>query len=879
MYTGSRILFPVVIVSLLLCVLLLNAIGVSCARGGKEEASLTLSCGTNGGMDADGRNWDSDSKYLGSGESKTVRATFQDPSLLSQVPYMDARVFTKEFSYKFPITSKKRYWVRFHFYPSTYPGFNISNSYFSVAANDINLLSNFSAAITAQALTQAYIVREYSLAPVDSDSLTITFKPSDKYPGSFAFVNGIELVPTPDLFDSATMVGFSDQSFDASSGNMQTMFRLNVGGNYIPANNDSGGLLRTWYDDVPYLFGAAIGLNAVLSKKIKVDYKDLPDYAAPVDVYRTGRSMGPDKAVNLGYNLTWLFQVDANFTYVMRLHFCEVEFERINQRVFNIYINNQTAQVDPPADIIAWTGDKGVPTYKDYSIYIDDKPGDEQIILAIGPSLDTKPEYFNSILNGLEIFKIDTSKNLAGPNPQVSDMLSKAELTSTKSFSNESSSSTIQVIGGAAGGAAAIGLVAAICIVVYQRKKRVPGTDTHTSSWLPIYGHSQTSGTKSTISGKSNPSSHLSAMAQGLCRRFSLPEIRQATKNFDESYVIGVGGFGKVYKGVLDGKLKVAIKRSNPSSEQGVNEFVTEIEMLSKLRHKHLVSLIGFCEQDEEMCLVYDYMALGTLREHIYNIKKPHLSWKQRLEICIGAARGLHYLHTGAKYTIIHRDVKTTNILLDENWVAKVSDFGLSKTGPNMEHGHVSTVVKGSFGYLDPEYFRRQQLTEKSDIYSFGVVLFEVLCARPALNPSLPKEQVSLADWALSNTRKGTLENIIDPHLKGKIIPECMKKFSDTAEKCLSDNGIDRPSMGDVLWNLEFCLQLEENSSSDGSSSRSSRRGGSDESSEDLSLRNRPQLHISSLSLGSDSDLDEEPEEVDTNNTAIFSQIVNPTGR
>ncbi|KAK2637851.1 hypothetical protein Ddye_025646 [Dipteronia dyeriana] len=879
MYTGSRILLPVVVASLLLCVLLLNANGVSCAGGGKEEASLALSCGTNGGTDADGRKWDSDSKYLSSGESKTVRATFQDPSLLSQIPYMDARVFTKEFSYKFPITSKKRYWVRFHFYPSTYPGLNISNSYFSVAANDINLLSNFSTAITAQALTQAYIVREYSLAPMDSDSLTITFKPSDKYPGSFAFVNGIELVPSPDLFDSATMVGYSDQSFDAGSGNMQTMFRLNVGGNYVPANNDSGGLLRTWYDDVPYLFGAASGVNAELNAKIKVDYKDLPDYAAPVDVYRTGRSMGPDKTVNLGYNLTWLFQVDANFTYVMRLHFCEVEFERINQRVFNIYINNQTAQVEPPADIIGWTGDKGVPTYKDYSIYIDNKPGDEQIILAMRPSPDSKPEYFDSLLNGLEIFKMDTSKSLAGPNPQLSDMLFKAELTNTKSFSNENSSSNIQVIGGAAGGAAAIGLVAAICLVVYQRKKRVPGTDTHTSSWLPIYGHSQTSGTKSTISGKSNASSHLSAMAQGLCRRFSLPEIRQATKNFDESYVIGVGGFGKVYKGVLDGKLKVAIKRSNPSSEQGVNEFVTEIEMLSKLRHKHLVSLMGFCEEDEEMCLVYDYMALGTLREHIYNIKKPHLSWKQRLEICIGAARGLHYLHTGAKYTIIHRDVKTTNILLDENWVAKVSDFGLSKTGPNMEQGHVSTVVKGSFGYLDPEYFRRQQLTEKSDIYSFGVVLFEVLCARPALNPSLPKEQVSLADWALSNKRKGTLEEIIDPHLKGKIIPECLKKFADTAEKCLSDSGVDRPSMGDVLWNLEFCLQLEENSSSDGSSTCSSRRGGSGESSEDLSLRNRPQLHISSLSLGSESDLNEEPEEVDTNNTAIFSQIVNPTGR
>uniref|UniRef100_A0A5B7BXN6 non-specific serine/threonine protein kinase n=1 Tax=Davidia involucrata TaxID=16924 RepID=A0A5B7BXN6_DAVIN len=799
--------------------------------------SFVLACGVSSAAnDANGLNWAPDIKFLSSsGNSITATARSQDPSLPSAIPYMNARIFTSESTYQFSVFPKKRHWVRLHFYPSSYSNFNSSNDFFSVTAGEFTLLNNFSASITAEALTQAYIVREFSLLPIQSGYLNLTFTPSSTHKGSYAFVNGIEIISMPEIFRPASMVGFSDQTIDAQSYALQTMFRLNVGGQYIPPNNDSG-LSRTWYDDSPYLYGAAYGVTSEAERNVTIQYpSNVPRYIAPLSVYSTARTMGFNPKQNLNYNLTWVFQVDANFTYLLRLHFCEFQVWKDNQRVFDIFINNQTAQSS--MDVIALVGSMGVPVYKDFSIYVSDGNGGDELWVALHPSESMKPEFYDAILNGLEIFKInDTSGNLAGPNP-VPSLLQKAlSQQQARPFAISQSNKLALIIGGIVGGLAGFALV----------------------TWLSLNGKSCSSATKSKMAGKNTGSHHLSTLGGALCRHFSLTEIRLATKNFDESEVIGVGGFGKVYKGIIDGGTKVAIKRSNPSSAQGVHEFQTEIDLLSKLRHRHLVSLIGACEEEDEMILVYDYMANGTLREHLYKCQKP-LSWKQRMEICIGAARGLHYLHTGAKNTIIHRDVKSTNILLDDKWVAKVSDFGLSKTGPSLSQTHVSTVVKGSFGYLDPEYFRRQQLTEKSDVYSFGVVLLEVLCGRPAVNPSLPKEQISLADWALSCHSMGILEEIIDLHVKGEINAECMNKFVETAVQCLSDQGINRPSMGAVLWNLEFALQLQDGP-----------KPVAEQKANDAYL-----MHKTLLSIEEEG---EESEEMDSTN-AFFSQIVNPQGR
>jgi len=223
---------------------------------------------------------------------------------------------------------------------------------------------------------------------------------------------------------------------------------------------------------------------------------------------------------------------------------------------------------------------------------------------------------------------------------------------------------------------------------------------------------------------------------------------------------------------------------------------------MSKHHHcPHLVPLLGYCT--EETILVYEYMDRGSLLEHL-GTQKPALTWKQRIEICIAAARGLRYLH---ELQIIHGNVKSSNILLNEKWVAKITDLSIYST----ELLRYLTVVRGTLGYLDPEYLATGRMTEKSDVYSFGVVLFEVLCARRVFDSKLPDEQQALSRWALRCKKEGNLDQIIDPFLMGRINPGrwSLNKFAETAEKCLADCGIDRPFMADVVWDLECALEWQ----------------------------------------------------------------------
>ncbi|KAI4962632.1 hypothetical protein ZWY2020_028408 [Hordeum vulgare] len=491
---------------------------------GPRSFRRTTSCSTAApreGNDTDGRQWDGDagSKYAPPNLA-SASAGAQDPSV-PQVPYLTARVSAAPFTYSFPLGPGRKF-LRLHFYPANYSNRDAADAFFSVSvpAAKVTLLSNFSAYQTITALNFAYLVREFSVN-VTGQNLDLTFTPEKGRPNAYAFVNGIEVVSSPDLFDLATPLFVTgdgnNQPFPMDpAAALQTMYRLNVGGQAISPSKDSGGA-RSWDDDTPYIYGAGAGVSYQNDPNVTITYPDnVPGYVAPSDVYATARSMGPDKGVNLAYNLTWILQVDAGYQYLVRLHFCEIQspFTKPNQRVFSIYLNNQTAMKG--ADVILWADPNGIgtPVYKDYVVSTVGS-GTLDFWVALHPDVETKPQYYDAILNGMEVFKLQlTNGSLVGLNPLPSPD------PPVNSGSGNKKSIVAPIVGGVVGG------------------------------------------------------SYASSLPSNLCRHFSFAEIKAATKNFDESRILGVGGFGKVYHGEIDGgTTKVAIKRGNPLSEQGIHEF------------------------------------------------------------------------------------------------------------------------------------------------------------------------------------------------------------------------------------------------------------------------------------------------------------------
>ncbi|WZY78854.1 hypothetical protein YC2023_025238 [Brassica napus] len=298
-------------------------------------------------------------------------------------------------------------------------------------------------------------------------------------------------------------------------------------------------------------------------------------------------------------------------------------------------------------------------------------------------------------------------------------------------------------------------------------------------------------------------------------KKFSYLQLATATNNFSLDARIGQGGFGDVFKGELeiDGQLKdVAVKMLGRSSIQGNKEFIVEVLMLSMLRNKNLVKLYGYCCEGDQRCLVYEYMPLGSVEDNIHYIRSAQevLDLSTRMKIALGAAKGLAYLHNDSKPIVIYRDMKTANILLDHGFEPKLSDFGLAKIGPNEGMSHVTTRVMGTLGYCAPEYAATGQLTLQSDIYSFGVVLLELITGRKPIGDSTMGAQRLLVRWALPYFRNLNIRKIADPMLGiqgDPYLEEAVRRAVQLAYMCLRERAKARPTIREVVEALEVLVE------------------------------------------------------------------------
>lgn len=335
-----------------------------------------------------------------------------------------------------------------------------------------------------------------------------------------------------------------------------------------------------------------------------------------------------------------------------------------------------------------------------------------------------------------------------------------------------------------------------------------------------VSGSTTTTSSESSVSTKIDDELKVASQL----RKFTFNELKLATRNFKPESLLGEGGFGCVFKGWIEENgtapvkpgtgLTVAVKMLNHESLQGHKEWLAEVNLLGELLHPHLVKLIGYCIENEQRLLVYEFMPRGSLENHLFRRSAP-LPWSVRLKIALGAAKGLAFLHEEAERPVIYRDFKTSNILIDADYNAKLSDFGLAKDGPEGDKTHVSTRVMGTYGYAAPEYVMTGHLTSKSDVYSFGVVLLEIISGRRSLDKNRPSGQHNLIEWArpyLGERRR--FYRIIDPRLQGHFSIKGAQKATELAHRCLSRDPKARPLMSEVVEALKPLLKLKDMASS-----------------------------------------------------------------
>ncbi|TXG73972.1 hypothetical protein EZV62_002551 [Acer yangbiense] len=657
---------------LLIWVLSILCVACFCCCQFTPQDNYLINCGSPTNATVGNRVFVSDnsaSKLLSTPQN-VLASTSSKPvtSSSDSVLYQTARVFTGSSKYTFSISQSDRHWIRLYFYPFVYDKYDMSKAKFSVSSANHALLSDFS--------VNSSVVKEFSVN-VTSSTLDVTFSPSGD---SFAFVNALEVISVPNklIADDASSISPTGMFQGLLWQALETVHRVNMGGPIITFENDT--LWRTWVPDQSFLVEKNLAKSVSNIPAVKYVEGGATPLTAPNTVYGTATRMNSENDPNSNFNVTWEFKVDPGFQYLVRFHFCDIVSLKLDQLYFNVFIDSWIAAKD--LDLSAYLFNTLAGAY--FKDVVTVKTVSNKIRISVGPS--NLGLYPNAILNGLEIMKMNNSQgSLSGP-----------------SAGNTSSSSKINVgmIVGVVIGVSVAAVLAGILFIICWRRRKLAAQGL-SKTWIPL----STNGGNSHTMGSKYSNGTTTSIQSNLGYRFPFVAIQEATNNFDENWVIGIGGFGKVYKGELNDGTKVAVKRGNPRSQQGLAEFQTEIEMLSQFRHRHLVSLIGYCDEKNEMILIYEYMENGTLKGHLYG---------------------------------------------------------------------------------------------------------SVLCARPVIDPSLPREMVNLAEWAMKWQKKGQLDQIIDSTLAGKIKPDSLRKFAETAEKCLADYGVDRPSMGDVLWNLEYALQLQE---------------------------------------------------------------------
>ncbi|KAJ6770820.1 hypothetical protein OIU79_021460 [Salix purpurea] len=601
---------------------------LSVSSGEAQSRSVLVNCGANSSVHVDGRRWigdlvPNDNFTVSSPVIAATDSAADSDSTLGPL-YKTARIFNA-LNYTFA-GMQGNYFLRLHFCPFPFENYNANESSFSVVANGLKLMIEFNvpAEISDKNLHQQNsnssssslsLVKEYILAV--NDVLVVEFVSSR---GSFGFINAIEVVPVvATLFaGSVSKVGGSNANFNVSGRGIETMYRLNVGGQEIQPNQDSD-LWRKWEVDSSYMITADAGVG--IRNTSNVTYASNNDSSvAPLLVYETARVMSNTEVLEKKFNMSWKFRVDPDFDYLIRLHFCELVYGRANQRIFRVYINNKTAA--DSFDVYVRAGGKNIAYHQDYFDTVFSNTN--TLWIQLGPDTAAGASGTDALLNGLEIFKLSRSANLA-----YADRIDSAE----KSGSHSKSWILWVEIGAGVASVLIIAITFA-CIFCFCKNRRKQKSDIKDNppGWRPISMHGAAVSSIATTKGGVHSLNGSLAASARVGRRFTLSEIRAATNNFDDSLVIGVGGFGKVYSGKIEDGTLAAIKR----------------------------------------------------------------------------------------------------------------------------------------------------------------------------------DQINLAEWAMKWQRKKSLETIIDPRLRGNTCPESLKKFGEIAEKCIADEGKNRPTMGEVLWHLEYALQLHE---------------------------------------------------------------------